>query len=233
MSEIAQNFARLKEKIALFCQKAHREPDEIKIVAATKTVDVRRIVEAVGLGITDLGENRVQELVAKYKELGDVASWHMIGHLQTNKVKHIIGFCKLIHSVDSFKLASEISRQAVKAGRTADILIQSNVSGEETKSGVQPEEVTKLISDVATLESIKVLGFMTIAPLTDKVDEIRVCFRKLKDIFEEAKVLEEKLGRDKVEMKYLSMGMTSDYQIAIEEGANMVRIGSAIFGPRR
>ena len=233
MSKIAQNLARLKDRIGASCERVNRSPDEIKLIAITKTVSVSSIGEALGLGVTDIGENRVQEMVSKHGEIGDRVTWHMVGHLQTNKVKSIIGFCGLIHSVDSYKLAAEINRQAAKAGRNAEILIQTNVSGEATKWGVRRDEVARLIGDTATLGNIKVMGLMTIAPLTEKVEEIRTCFRNLRNLFKEVGDLEIEYGKDKVEMKYLSMGMTNDFEMAIEEGANLVRIGSAIFGPRR
>lgn len=233
MTEIANNLDRLMSRITKCCGRAHRSLDEIKIVAVTKTVTVPAIIEAIDLGLEDLGENRVQEMALKHREVGERVSWHMVGHLQTNKVRGIIDFCKLIQSVDSFKLASEISRQALKADIEARILIQTNMSGEETKWGVGPEEVRKLIEEIAPLENLKVLGLMTIAPLTEEKGEVRDCFRKLRSIFDETRVMESELGIDKVQMKYLSMGMTNDFEIAIEEGANMIRIGSAIFGPRR
>jgi len=187
-----------------------------------------RIREAIEAGQKIFGENRVQEALAKYEILGDDCRWHMVGHLQRNKVKHALRMFELIHSLDSLRLAEEIEKQAGKVGTIAQTLLQVNVSGEETKFGVAEDEVLTLIEKVAELQHVRIMGLMTIGPIVSEPEEVRPYFARLREIFEDIK------GRKipNVEMKYLSMGMTQDFEVAVEEGANMLRIGTAIFGPR-
>lgn len=228
MSVIVENLETVREKIAAAAQRVGRDPAEIKLVAVTKTVDVPTIEEGIKAGITAIGENRVQEIRKKYPEIQSPVEWHLIGHLQTNKVKYIIDKVDLIHSLDRYSLAQEISKRAQQAGTTMSVLVQVNVAEEETKFGLKVEETEEFIKEVTQLEGIKILGLMTMAPYVENPEEVRFVFKKLKE-------LSEKIGNlnlPQVEMKYLSMGMSNDYEVAIEEGANIVRVGSAIFGAR-
>ena len=221
---IAENIEKVRNDIKEACVRSGRNYDDITILGVTKTVGTDDIMCAVNEGICDLGENRVQEFMDKYGKIPNV-KWHIIGHLQTNKVKYIIGKTKLIHSVDSLKLAEEIEKLSKKANVTTDILIEVNISGEETKSGISKEEILPLLEKLDEFSFVKVKGFMTMAPKFASEDEIRQIFRNLYKIFVD-------ISRKKynnISMEYLSMGMSSDYVIAVEEGANIVRIGSKIF----
>lgn len=225
---IKENLDEVKEKIGIAAAKSGRKPEEITLIAVTKTLSVDVINAAMALEITDIGENKVQEVMDKYEHIINDPKWHLIGHLQTNKVKYIVDKVSLIHSVDSLRLAEEISKRCEKAERTMEILIQINVAEEETKFGIQRDEVFELVESVSKLPNLKIKGLMTIAPNTDDEEELRKYFREMKDIFETLK----KTMYNRTDMTYLSMGMTNDYELAIEEGANMVRIGTGIFGAR-
>lgn len=228
MRDIKTNVAEIQERIAKAAERFGRKPEEIELVAVTKTVSAERIREALSAGIRHLGENRVQELVAKYEELGPVANWHLIGHLQTNKVKYIVDKVVLVHSLDRWSLAEELQKRAAAAGRVIPVLVQVNVAGEETKFGLHRDEVIPFLDRLMALANLKVQGLMTIAPLVDDPEEARPVFRSLYRLAREI----DNLHYPRVEMRYLSMGMTNDYEVAVEEGANMVRIGSGIFGQR-
>ena len=221
---IAQNIEKIRSDIKKACEISGRNYDDITILGVTKTVGSDDIMCAVNEGITELGENRVQEFLEKYDKIPNV-KWHIIGHLQTNKVKYIIGKTKLIHSVDSVKLAEEIERLSKKAGVITDILIEVNISGEETKSGISEDEILPFLEKAENFSNVKVKGFMTMAPKFAPEDEIRQIFKKLYKIFVD--ISQKKYNN--ISMEYLSMGMSSDYVIAVEEGANIVRIGSKIF----
>ena len=221
---IAQNIEKIRSDIKKACEISGRNYDDITILGVTKTVGPDDIMCAVNEGITELGENRVQEFLEKYDKIPNV-KWHIIGHLQTNKVKYIIGKTKLIHSVDSVKLAEEIERLSKKAGVITDILIEVNISGEETKSGISEDEILPFLQKAENFSNVKVKGFMTMAPKFAPEDEIRQIFKKLYKIFID--ISQKKYNN--ISMEYLSMGMSSDYVIAVEEGANIVRIGSKIF----
>ena len=226
---ISERIDEVKQNIRKACEASGRNPDEITLVGASKTKSAEIINEALENGLDTIGENRVQELTEKYPDIKKGTHIHLIGHLQTNKVKYIIDKVELIHSVDSEHLAKEISHCAEKHGLTMNVLVQVNVSGEESKSGIAPENLDSLLEYIDTLDNIKVLGLMTIPPLdNESLEESRKIFRELKMIFET-----EKTNRYKnTEMKILSMGMTNDYTVAVEEGATMVRVGRAIFGDR-
>ena len=226
---ISERIDEVKQNIRKACEVSGRNPDEITLVGASKTKSAEIINEALENGLDTIGENRVQELTEKYPDIKKGTHIHLIGHLQTNKVKYIIDKVELIHSVDSEHLAKEISHCAEKHGLTMNVLVQVNVSGEESKSGIAPENLDSLLKYIDTLDNIKVLGLMTIPPLdNESLEESRKIFRELKRIFET-----EKTNRYKnTEMKILSMGMTNDYMVAVEEGATMVRVGRAIFGDR-
>ncbi|HHY90059.1 MAG TPA: YggS family pyridoxal phosphate-dependent enzyme [Clostridiales bacterium] len=227
MSDIKQNIADIKQEIAEVCDKGNRNPDDILLLAVTKTVEPQRINEAIAEGITDIGENKVQEILNKYESV-DPVRWHLIGHLQTNKVKYIIDKVHMIHSLDSIKLAEEIDKRAKQHQILMDVLIQINVAKEDTKFGLYVEEIDDFIKKVQEFENIHVKGLMTIAPYEENPEKVRPYFRTLKSIFERIKA--QKLER--IDMQYLSMGMSNDFKVAIEEGANMIRIGTAIFGKR-
>ncbi|MFN4226793.1 MAG: YggS family pyridoxal phosphate-dependent enzyme [Candidatus Ratteibacteria bacterium] len=203
-------------------------PENVILLAATKGRTVEEIKEAIESGIMFIGENYVKEAEGKFLKIGRVVKWHMIGHLQTNKVKKAIEIFDLIETVDSFTLAKEIDKQAKKKGIVYPILIEINSGKERQKSGVFPEDAEKLIYEISKLENIKIEGLMTMGPLVKNPEDIRPYFRLTKNLFEKFK----NLGLKNVEMKYLSMGMTDTWKIAIEEGANIIRIGTGIFGPR-
>jgi hypothetical protein len=223
---IKKNYADLKSDISSVCRKCGRDENEIKIVAVSKTFSAEYILELYSAGHTDFGENKVQELAAKSKELkNNNINWHLVGHLQTNKVKYIVDFVKLIHSVDSLKLALEIDKYAKKSQKVVDVLVQVNTSSEDQKSGTEPENAENLCGSISVLENVKLRGLMTIGMFTEDENIIRENFRVLKDIYDRLKTTYK-------DFNILSMGMTSDYNIAIEEGSNMIRIGTALFGSR-
>lgn len=225
---IKTNIDNIKYNIEVAAEKSGRSLNDILFLAVTKTVDIDRIKVAVDCGLKDLGENRVQELVQKYEILNSDCNWHLIGHLQTNKIKYIIDKVKLIHSVDSENLALEINKQAKKNNKIVDILVEINIADEATKFGIKPEDTEEIIIKLSNLSNINIKGFMTVAPLVNNAEDNRKYFEKLYKLFVDIKAKR----IDNIDMKYLSMGMTNDYQIAVEEGANIVRIGTGIFGKR-
>ena len=222
-----ENYKEITKNIAAAAEKSGRKYEDITLLAATKTVDADVINHAIKSGIEFIGENRVQEFLSKYESLLPV-NRHFIGHLQTNKVKDIIDKVSLIHSVDSYHLAQEISRQAVKKGKTVNILLEVNIGNEQSKSGFCYDEVPAAIEKIAKLEGLKVKGLMAIPPICEKPEQNRPYFAKMKKLFID-------IGNKKIDnssMDILSMGMSNDYEVAIEEGANMVRLGTALFGRR-
>jgi pyridoxal phosphate enzyme (YggS family) len=225
---IKENLDNIKLRIKNAAEKSGRTEDDVKLIAVTKTIDVDRIRSVYDYGILDMGENKVQELTEKFGKLDQSCRWHLIGHLQTNKVKYIIDKVEMIHSVDSISLAEEINTRAAKIGRKMDILLQVNVSGEESKFGISPDEVRGHVEAISKLGNISLRGMMTIAPYAQNPEDIRPVFRNLYNIYIDMK--KEKI--DNVTMDYLSMGMSNDFEVAIEEGANIVRIGTGIFGMR-
>lgn len=226
-NEIAENIEKVRFNICEAARRAGRKPSDITLIGVSKTVAVPRIKEAVSLGITELGENRVQELDEKYGEI-DGVNWHLIGHLQTNKVKYVADKVKLIHSVDSVHLADEIERQAKLKNITVDILLQVNVSGEESKFGIAPSEAMRFAEYAEGLENTRLSGLMTVPPPVSEPSENKKYFNELFEL--SAKISAERY--DNIKMNVLSMGMSGDYTAAIECGATMVRVGSAIFGNR-
>lgn len=224
--DLKTNLKEVLEEIEDAKSKSHFDRD-VKLIAVSKTHPVEMIKEVSDLGIKDFGENKVQELTSKIDEVKDV-DFHMIGNLQTNKVKYIYDRVKLIHSLDRIKLAKEINKRAAKDNIKVDCLVQINIGEEDTKFGIKYEDTEDFISKLEDFKNINIKGLMAIAPNTSNEDLLRECFKKMNDMFE-------KIGSksyDNVEMKYLSMGMSNDFKIAIEEGSNMVRIGSKIFGKR-
>lgn len=225
---IKENLDRVQENIRNACARAGRKEDEVTLIAVSKTKPVSMLEEAYALGVRDFGENKVQELVVKAAQLPKDIRWHMIGHLQRNKVKYIIDKVYLIHSVDSLRLAEEISKEAVKHGVTANILIEVNVAGEESKFGVSPEDAPGLIEEISRLPAVQVRGLMTIAPFVEKAEDNRIIFNALLKLYVDIS----RKNIDNVHMDFLSMGMTGDYEVAVEEGATFVRVGTGIFGER-
>ena len=224
---IRENLEEVERRITAAAERSGRKRSDITLIAVTKTHPAEMMNEARELGVTDRGENKPQEVRDKYADVKPVR-WHLIGHLQTNKVKYVIDKVCLIHSVDSVKLMDEIERQAEKHDITMDILIQVNISGEETKSGIKPEEIYDLIEHAGKLSRVKVKGLMTIAPKTDNPVTNALHFDNIHRLFLDI----QQKKYDNISMEYLSMGMSGDYETAIEHGANMVRVGSAIFGQR-
>lgn len=220
------NIGRIKERIKNAALKSDRHPDEIALVAVSKTFPAEAIRAAVKHGLTDIGESRIQEAEPKLSSLGNIARWHMIGHLQSNKAKKAATLFDMIQSIDSIKLAETVNRHAGNLGRKIDCLLEVNSSGEEAKYGFRAEEIPSTIKAVKDFENINLCGLMTIGPFVDDDKPIRNTFRITKELYIE--------GREKVgdSFSVLSMGMSDDFEIAIEEGSNMVRIGTAIFGPR-
>ncbi len=226
MEIIKNNLEIINEKIKKATLKTNRNPEEIKLVAVTKTATIEQTKEAISAGVKTIGENKVQEAKEKYQILSADIDWHLVGHLQTNKVKYAIEIFDLIHSVDSIKLAKEIDKRSLQFGMITNVLVEVNVSGEETKYGIKAEEVEPFLKEISEFSRIKVRGLMTIAPIAEDKEEVRPYFRKLRKLFEKIKIENMK----NIRMDYLSMGMTEDFEVAIEEGANMVRIGRGIFG---
>ena len=226
---IAENVKLVKENIEAAAIRCGRDPADIKLVAATKMNDAFRVREAIAAGVDICGENRVQELQEKLAQGAyDGCPLHFIGHLQKNKVKYIIGKVELIHSVDSVSLAQEINKRAAALGLTQDILLEVNIGAEENKSGFAPEELACALDEMAQFSSIRVLGLMAIPPVCEIAENNRVYFRRMKQLFID-------IGQkkyDNVIMQLLSMGMSADYEVAVEEGANLVRVGTGIFGAR-
>ena len=225
---ITENLSMVESKIAAACKRAGREIDELKLIAVSKTHPVEAIREAIEYGINSFGENRVQELREKTEIIKDNLDWHLIGHLQTNKVKYVVGKVSLIHSLENIRLAEALDKEATKLGITVDVLAEINVAKEASKFGVNPEDAENFIREVSKFPNINIKGLMTVAPYTDISEENRKYFRQLKKIMVD---LNSK-NIHNVSMNVLSMGMTGDYEVAIEEGATLVRVGTGIFGSR-
>lgn len=225
---IRENLVSVQKNIEKSCERAGRNAEDVRLIAVSKTKPVEALKEAYEAGCRDFGENKVQELTEKYEELPKDIRWHMIGHLQRNKVKYLVGRVYIIHSVDSVKLAEEISREAVKKNVTVPILVEVNVAGEESKFGTSVREAEMLVREIAALPGISVRGLMTIAPYVEKAEDNRQYFVNLRQLSVDIK----KKNIDNVCMDVLSMGMTGDYTVAVEEGATYVRVGTGIFGER-
>jgi hypothetical protein len=225
---IQENLNIVQSRIAEAAKRVKREPNSIKLVCVTKTASTTQIKEAIRAGITDIGENRVQDAIAKYRELaseGQKQAWHMIGHLQTNKVKKALEIFDVFHSVDSIRLAEEIDKKAKALGKKAECLIEVNTSNEDSKFGINQEEAELFVRQISHLENIQITGLMTMAPLVDDPELARPSFtrlRRLRDMLRSCNIAN-------TDIKELSMGMTQDFEVAIEEGATIVRIGTAIF----
>ena len=225
MEDIADNITQVRRKIATAAARRGEEPGNITVVGVSKNVPVKRMNAAIRAGITDIGENRVQEALKKYFDVEPV-SWHFIGHLQRNKVKDVLTRFDLIHSLDRISLAKEIQKRAARLEMVVPCLVQVNVAGEESKFGISPAELKVFLQQIVSFPNIKVCGLITIAPYCTDAEKVRPIFRRLREMFEDE---DYPAG---VSMQFLSMGMSGDFEVAVEEGANMVRIGTAIFGRR-
>ena len=227
---IAESVAKIRERIGNACQRSGRKASDVTLLAVAKTFPAERVAEAVACGVTDIGENYVQELLGKKEALTDPdIRWHFIGHLQSNKVKYIAKWIHLIHAVDSIRLAAEIDRRAREAGRTIDVMIEVNSTGEESKFGVPAEGAEELVREMAGLANIRVSGLMTMGLFLPDPEASRPLYRSMARLRDRLA----RLGQANVSLTHLSMGMTGDFEVAIEEGATIVRIGTAIFGKRK
>ena len=225
---VAENLVQVQKNIEESCGNVNRDPGEVTLIAVSKTKPVEMLREAYDAGARVFGENKVQEIVDKYDHMPSDVKWHMIGHLQRNKVKYIVDKVAMIHSVDSFRLAETIEKEAAKKNVTVPILIEVNVAQEESKYGLKPEEVLPFIEEIADFSHIQVKGLMTIAPYVENAEENREIFRELKKLSVDIAAK----NINNVTMSVLSMGMTGDYMVAVQEGATMVRVGTGIFGAR-
>ena len=226
MSTIRENLSRVRERIERAAQKAGRDPKEIKLVAVSKTVEVARIKEAIEAGVSILGENYVQEAEKKIEALGKPVFWHFIGHLQSNKVRYAVRLFDVIHSIDSIPLAEELNRRAEQPDRVIKVMIEVNLSREATKFGTDEEKVLNLAKRIQSSKHLSLEGLMTMPPYFDSPEMSRPYYVALRE-------LKERMTKEGIPMKELSMGMSNDFEIAIEEGATYVRVGTAIFGPRK
>lgn len=228
MNTIKENLGEVRENIRKACKKAGRNVEDVTLIAVSKTKPLSMLEEAYEAGARDFGENKVQEIIEKRPAMPEDARFHMIGHLQRNKVKQVLPHTVLIHSVDSIRLAEQIDQEAKKLGITAKILLEVNVAKEESKFGIMPEDVFEMVEQIAAFSHLRIEGLMTIAPFVEDPEENRPVFRKLYQLSVDIK----KKNIDNVGMSVLSMGMTGDYQVAVEEGATMIRVGTGIFGAR-
>lgn len=229
MTNIKNNIEEVRKIINESANKVNRDSKDITLLAVTKTVDIDKVLEAIDCGITDVGENKPQELVRKYEVIGNKVRWHLIGSLQTNKVKYIIDKVHMIHSLDRLGLCEEIQKRAKQINKTISCLVQVNIAKEESKHGLYEEDVVNFIKDISNkYENIHIKGLMTMAPFTEDEDKVRDVFKNLKNLSIEI----DNLSIPNVSMEYISMGMSNDYNLAIEEGSNIVRVGTSIFGER-
>ncbi len=226
--EIGRNLSLIEERIAAACKRAGRDRNEVTLIAVSKMNPVEAVVAAHECGIDTFGENKVQELCGKIEAIGVPLRWHLIGHLQTNKVKYIAGKVVMIHSVDSLKLAEVIDKESEKAGVVTDILLEINIAGEESKYGIAPSETEALARSISPLKHVRICGLMTVAPETDEPENNRPYFRQMREL--SVDIASKNI--DNISMNVLSMGMTGDFEIAVEEGATHVRVGTGIFGAR-
>lgn len=228
MSAIRENFLQVQNRIAAAAERAGRPPSSVRVVAVSKTKPVGLILEAIEAGVTDIGENRVQEAESKYDQIERPVKWHLVGHLQTNKVKSALRMFNLIHSVDSLRLLAEIDRRSAQLNRQTEVLIQANTSAEPSKYGIEPDRALDFVESALDYSHVRIKGLMTIGAFLPDPEEVRPSFVLLRQLKE--KIMAQQFPG--IDLEYLSMGMTNDFEVAIEEGANLVRIGTAIFGAR-
>ncbi len=225
---LKDNLKNVEKRVQAACDRAGRKREEVTLIAVSKTKPIEMLQEIYDENVRDFGENKVQELCGKIEKMPKDIQWHMIGHLQRNKVKYIAGQVALIHSVDSYRLAEEINIQAKKKNIVVPILVEVNIAHEDSKFGISEEDAVQLVEEIAELENVRIKGLMTIAPYVENAEDNRLYFRKIKDLSVDIAAK----NIDNVSMEILSMGMTGDYEVAIEEGATMVRVGTGIFGER-
>ena len=226
---ITQNIEEIRGRMAQAAARSGRKPEDVLLIAVTKLHEHDEIEEAIAAGVTDIAENKVQEIQKKFDQIHSPVNWHLIGHLQTNKVKYIIDKVVMIHSVDSVHLAQEIDKRAAAAGKTMDVLLQVNAAHEESKFGLDPKDVPQVFREILdSCPNVKIRGLMHIAPWSEDPEEIRPYFKEVKDLFDTLAAVE----HPNADFKYLSMGMSHDFETAIEEGANIIRVGTSIFGER-
>ena len=226
---ITQNIEEIRGRMAQAAIRSGRKPEDVLLIAVTKLHEPDEIEEAIAAGVTDIAENKVQEIQKKFDQIHSPVNWHLIGHLQTNKVKYIIDKVVMIHSVDSVHLAQEIDKRAAAAGKTMDVLLQVNAAHEESKFGLDPKDVPQVFREILdSCPNVKIRGLMHIAPWSEDPEEIRPYFKEVKDLFDTLAAVE----HPNADFKYLSMGMSHDFETAIEEGANIIRVGTSIFGER-
>ena len=232
-SGIGSRLKALEERTAAAAARAGRDPALVTVVAVTKTVPVDLIEEAIRLGVKHVGENRVQEASAKFESIGRKATWHLVGHLQSNKVKRALEIFDVIQSVDTVRLAEAISQRVIEEQsrnrQRADVLLEVNTSGEASKFGFRPEDVNAAVEEICVLDGVRVRGLMTVGPIVERPEDARRAFVLLRNLADGIT----KLGLPEVEMSVLSMGMSGDFEVALEEGATLIRVGTAIFGPRQ
>jgi hypothetical protein len=228
MGEVAENIRTVRHRIAEAARRVGREPSSVTLVAVTKTVSAEKAMEAVSAGVTDLGEARTQEAKRKFEVIGGRALWHLIGPLQTNKAKYCPGLFSLVHSLDRMELISELSRRAESAGTVVEGLLQLNISGEQSKSGCRPEDAGGILKAASALRGVRIAGLMTIPPFCDDPEDSRPVYRALMEL----KAGLVKMGIENVSLSTVSAGMTNDFEVAVEEGSTLVRVGTAIFGSR-
>lgn len=226
--DIFENLGQVHKNIEAACARSGRDPKEVTLIAVSKTKPIEDLQEAYQCGERNFGENKVQEIMQKQPQMPSDARFHMIGHLQRNKVRQVLPLVSMIHSVDSLRLAREIQQEGERIGRTVDILLEVNVAGEESKFGFAPEEVLEILMKIHNFSHIRVCGLMTIAPFVENSEQNRPVFKKLFQLYVDIK----RKNIDNVSMSVLSMGMTGDYEVAVEEGATMIRVGTGIFGVR-
>ena len=226
---ITQNIEEIRGRMAQAAARSGRKPEDVLLIAVTKLHEPDEIEEAIAAGVTDIAENKVQEIQKKFDQIHSPVNWHLIGHLQTNKVKYIIDKVVMIHSVDSVHLAQEIDKRAAAAGKTMDVLLQVNAAHEESKFGLDPKDVPQVFREILdSCPNVKIRGLMHIAPWSEDPEAIRPYFKEVKDLFDTLAAVE----HPNADFKYLSMGMSHDFETAIEEGANIIRVGTSIFGER-
>lgn len=226
--QIAANLSEIEKRIEAACARSGRDRSEVQLIAVSKMNPAEAVILANDAGQTVFGENKVQELCGKLEVIDRPVKWHLIGHLQTNKVKYIIGRVEMIHSVDSARLAAEIEKESEKKNTVTDILIEINIADEDTKFGVKPEELEPLLREICTFRHIRIRGLMTVAPIAENAEDNRVYFRRMRDLLVDIN----SKNIDNISMNVLSMGMSQDFEIAIEEGAHYIRVGTGIFGAR-
>lgn len=224
-AQVRDNLLRIQERIERACRRSGRSPNDVTLLAVTKYLDAEHMRQLLDLGVEHVGENRVQAAVVKWQQLGERGTWHFIGHLQTNKVRDVLGRFQYIHSLDRLSLAQELDKRAGKAGTPVSCFLQVNVSGETTKSGLNPQEVKHFVEIIGNMKYIRVIGLMTMAPKTDNPKETRPVFRRLRELRDEVRAM----GVPNVPVEHLSMGMSGDFEVAVEEGATFVRLGQILY----